>query len=103
MFSSSQQKQLKMDTVTELLTMEYQNKNEQNKKFGCKFTMIDPDKDFYIFKTINEIIRHVEQSTKKTPINKISTRLLRLQFKSDIIIKSKAIKLFVKKILPDYK
>ena len=27
--------------------------------------MIDPDKDFYIFKTINEIIRHVEQSTKK--------------------------------------
>ena len=72
-------------------------------ELGCKFIIIDPDKDFYIFKTINEIIRHVEKSTKKTPINKISTRLLRLQFKSDNIIESKAIKLIIKKILPDYK
>ena len=34
-------------------------------------------------------------------MNKISTRLLRSEFKSDNI-KSKAIKLVVKKVLPDY-
>ena len=57
-----------------------------------------------IFTTINEIFRHIKQSTKLTLINKISTRLLGLGFKSDnIIIKSKAMKFIVKKILPDYK
>ena len=40
---------------------------------------------------------------KKTLINKISTRLLRLEFKSDNIIKSKAIKFIVNEILPGYK
>ena len=39
----------------------------------------------------------------KILINKISTRLLRLEFKSDNIIKSKALKLVVKNILPSYK
>ena len=42
------------------------------------------------------------QSTKKALINKISTRLSGYEFKSDNIIKSKAIKYFVKKMLPDY-
>ena len=46
---------------------------------------------------------HVKQSTKKTLINKISTRLLGSGFKSDNMIKWKAKKVIVKKILPDYK
>ena len=36
-------------------------------------------------------------------MNKISRRLLRLEFKSDNIIRSKAIKFILKKILLDYK
>ena len=40
---------------------------------------------------------------KKTLINKISTRLLGLEFKSNNVIKLKAIKVIVKKLLPDYK
>ena len=43
----------------------------------------------------------IKQSTKKTLTNKIS--LLQLDFKSDSITKSKAIKFIVKKILPDFK
>ena len=62
---------------------------------GCKFIKIDPG-------AIYEIFRHIRQSTKKL-LNKILTRLLRLEFQSDKIIKSKAIKFIVKKILPDYK
>ena len=52
-------------------------------ELDCKFIIIDPDKkDFDIFRTINEIFRHMKQSTKQTLINKISMRLLRLEFKS---------------------
>ena len=52
-------------------------------ELDCKFIIIDPDKkDFDIFRTINEIFRHIKQSTKQTLINKISMRLLRLEFKS---------------------
>ena len=73
-------------------------------ELGCKFIRVDPDKeDLDIFRAINEIFRHIKQSTKKTLINKISTRLLRLEFKSDNITKSKAINFIAKKILPDYK
>ena len=72
---------------------------------------IDPDKeDFDICKTINGIFRHIKQpsnqltklSTKKSMINKISIRLLELEFKSENMLKSKAIKHIVKKSLPDY-
>ena len=70
----------------------------------CKFIRIDRDKeDFNVFRAIHELFRHIKQSTKKTLINKISRRLLGLEFKSDNIIKSKAIKGIVKKILADYK
>ena len=35
-------------------------------ELDCKFTKIDSDKeDFDIFKTINEVFRHIKQSTKK--------------------------------------
>ena len=62
---------------------------------------IDPDEEnFYIFKTINEMFRHIKQSsdqlTKKGLIDKISMRLLGLDFKLDNTKKSKAIKYVVK-------
>ena len=41
--------------------------------------------------------------TKKSLIDDISERLLKLEFKSDHSIKSKYLKWIVKKILPDYK
>ena len=67
-------------------------------ELGCKFISIDPDKeDFNIFKTINEIFRHIQQSDQKTLTSKISTRLLGLEFKLYNIIKSKPTKIIVKK------
>ena len=65
---------------------EIKRKTAIEQELGCKFIRIDTDKkDFDIFTDINEIFRHIKQSTKKTLINKISTRLLRLEFKSDDI------------------
>ena len=60
-------------------------------------------KETLILWAINEIFRHIKQSTKKTLINKLSTILLGLEFESDNITKLKAIKFIVKKILPNYK
>ena len=60
-------------------------------------------KETLILWAINEIFRHIKQSTKKTLINKLSTILLGLEFKSDNITKLKAIKFIVKKILPNHK
>ena len=69
-----------------------------NQELGCKFIRNDPDKEeFDIFKTVNEIFRHVKQSAKKTLINKISSILLRLEFISDDITKSKLSNLLFKK------
>ena len=67
----------------------------------CKCIRIDPDKeDFDIFRAINEIFKHIKKSTKNTLINKISTRLLGLEFKSNNTIKSKALKYnFLKNIV----
>ena len=79
--------------------IDYEIKRQKaiEQELGYKFIRTDPDKkDFDIFRAINEIFRHIKQSTKKTLINKISTRL-RLVFKSDNIIKSKAMKFIVKK------
>ena len=52
---------------------------------------------------MNELFRHIKQSTKKILTNKISTRLLGLELKSDNAIKSKAMKYIVEKRLSDYK
>ena len=65
--------------------MDYKVKIQKavKQEFGCKIIRIDPDKkDFDIFRTINEIFRHIKQSTKKTLVNKFSKRLLGLEFKS---------------------
>ena len=65
------------------------------------FIKIDPDrKNFTVFKEINKIHRHVKKSTKKSLINDLSKRLLELEFKSNISIKSKCLKWIVKKLLP---
>ena len=60
-------------------------------------------KTLILFKTANEIFRHIEQLTEKALITKVSIRLLVLELKSDSIVKSKSIKFIVKKLLPDYK
>ena len=56
-----------------------------------------------IFKIINKIFIPVKQLTQKALITKTSTRLLGLEFTSDNMMKSKAMKYFFKKILPKYK
>ena len=54
-----------------------------------------------ILKTVNEIFRNIKKSsnqlTKKTLIDKILMKLLKLEFKSDNITKSKTTKHIVKK------
>ena len=47
---------------------------------------------------INEIFRDIKKSTKKALLNKISIGLLGLEFKSENIIKLKAMKFIVKKL-----
>ena len=55
---------MKMDTVRKVLTT----------ALGCKFLRTDPDKeDFDIFRAIYE--KSTKESTKKSLVNKISTRL----------------------------
>ena len=69
--------------------IDYKIKRQEaiEQKVGCNFIRTDPDnEDFDIFRTINEIFRNTKQSTKTTLINKISTRLLGLEFKLDNII-----------------
>ena len=77
--------------------------NAIDQELGCKFIRIEPDKeDLDIFKTINEIFKYIKQSTKTTLTNKFMIRLPGLEFESDNVIKSKAMKFIVKKIFPDY-
>ena len=48
--------------------IDYEIKRQKGieQKLSCKFIRIDPDKDdFDIFRAINEIFRHIKQSTKK--------------------------------------
>ena len=71
-------------------------------KLSCNFIRINSEKeDFYMFRAIIEIFieifRQIKQSTKNFLINKISTRFLGLEFKSNNIIKSKALKYIFKK------
>ena len=80
------------------------NETERQKalerQLNCVFIRINPDeKDFNIFKPINEIYRHIKKSSKKSLVVKISKTLLELEFKSELSIKSKCLKWVVKKIL----
>ena len=79
---------------------EIQRQKAIEKELGCVFIRINPDEEnFNIFKTINEIYRHIKKSTKKSLIDKISKRLLELAFKSNHSIITKALKRVVKKVL----
>ena len=83
--------------------IEYEIKRQKaiEKELGCKFIRINPDEEnFNDRKTINKIYRHIKNSTKKSLIDKISKRLLELEFQSNHSIKSKCLNFVVKKILP---
>ena len=81
----------------------WNKKKKSNSPRICLWVIwIDPDKEgFEIFKAIDEIFRYIKQTsnqlTKKGLIAKISMRLLKLEFKSDNIIKPKAMKYIVEK------
>ena len=68
-------------------------KGKKHQKENCVFIRINPDeKDFSIFKPINEIYRHIKKSSEKSLIDKISKRLLELEFKSNHTIITKELK-----------
>ena len=74
---------MKMETATAILTIKRKAKRQTaiKQEVHCKFIRVDPDKeDFNIFRAINEIFRRIKQLTKTTLINKISFRLLGLEF-----------------------
>ena len=57
---------------------------EIEKGLGVVFTRINPDEEkFNIFKAINEIHMQIKKPTNKSLIDKISKRLLELEFKSN--------------------
>ena len=86
---------MKIGTATEILTTNKKRKSNRTTTW-LKFIRIDPDKEnFDVFRAINEIFRNIKQATKKTLINKTSATLLRLEFKTDDIIKPTAIKYIV--------
>ena len=86
------------------LSDEINRQKALERELNCVFIRINPDeKDFNIFREINKIHRHINKMTKKSLIDDISERLLKLEFKSDHSIKSICLKWIVKKILPDYK
>ena len=87
---------------------EIERQNALERELDRKFIRINSDeKDFNIFKAINEIHRHIkistkkltEKSTKKSLIDDLSNKLLRLEFKSNNSIKTKCLKYVVKKVL----
>ena len=87
-------------------SIDYEIKRQKviKQELGCKFIRIDPDKKTLIFLELSmKYLDTLNNQLKKTLINKISTRLLGLEFKSNNVIKLKDIKVIVKKLLPDYK
>ena len=83
---------------------EIQGQKAIEKELGCMFIRINPDEEnFNIFRAMNKIHRHIKKSTKKFLIDKISKILLKLEFKSNHLIITKALKRIVKKVLPDDK
>ena len=80
---------------------ELERENAIKEHLDCKFIRINPDeKDFDMYVEIGKIYNHVNRSSEKSLIEKISKRLLEVEFKSNHLIKSKCLKYVVKKILP---
>ena len=83
---------------------EVQRQKTLERKLNWVFIRINPDAiDLNIFTEINKIHRHIKKSSKKSLIDKISTRLLELQFVDNHSIKSKFLKWIVRKIHIYYK
>ena len=79
---------------------------------GITTIRTNPDAgDFDMNRLINQIYKHIIESTKnqtkvltkKSLIDDLSKRLLELEFKSNHLIQSKCFKWVVKNILPNYK
>ena len=95
------------------LNNEIERQKALEKKLNCIFIRINPDeKDFNIFKEINQIYRHISQSKEESKIkeqeNKIKKQKSKfanelLTYVSNISISLKPIKYFVKKYFPNYK
>ena len=73
---------------------EIRRQKELEKELGCEFIRINPAKeDFNIFVEIGRIQNYIAMSiknlTKKTLIDELSDKLLRLEFKSNNSIKTK--------------
>ena len=80
---------------------EIQRQKALERKLNSVLFRINPDAvGFNIFREINIIHRHIKKSSKKSLIDKISTRLLELEFVDNHSIKSKYLKWIVRKILP---
>ena len=80
---------------------EIQRQEALERELNCLFIRINPDeKEFNIFKEINKIHRHIKKSSRQYLIDRISKRLLELEFKLNQLIKSKCLKWIVRKILP---
>ena len=76
---------------------------QQNKNLVVSLLELILAKNVLIFLELSiKYLDILNNQIKKTLVNKISARLSQLQFKSDNITKSKAIKNIVKAILPDY-
>ena len=81
------------------LTYEIQRQEALERELNCVFIRINHDAvDFNIFKEINKIHRH--KSSKESLIDKISKRMLELEFVHNHSIKSRCLKWIVRKILP---
>ena len=82
------------------ITYEIQRLQALKRKLNCVFIRINPDAvDFNIFKEINKIHRHII-SSKESLIDKISKKMLELEFVHNHSIKSRCLKWIVRKILP---
>ena len=79
---------------------EKQRQQTLERELNCVFIRINPDAvDFNIFKEINKIHRHII-SSKESLIDKISKKMLELEFVHNHSIKSRCLKWIVRKILP---
>ena len=86
------------------LSNEIETQKALEKELDCVFSRISSDeKNFNIFKEINEIHRHIKKATKKSFVDDLSKRLLELEFKSNHSIKSKCLKWIAKKYYLQYK
>ena len=83
------------------ITYEIQRRQALERELNCIFIRINPDAvDFNIFKEINKIHRHIKKLSRKSLIDKISKRMLELEFAHNHSIKSTCLKWIVRKILP---